>query len=551
MHNGIAEPPPERQILKARDPGRKKRILDTKRANPNMKASEIARIEGCQPGYVRRVLNDLLVKPVKANLRKPAPPGPSVTEAGHAAQAEPGAASNLKWFQRAVADPAALISLIAGLDPLLERLRRGEKFPKLSTNLADPSRVRNITALELKSNTFRYDLNSTDKKEQGRSRSWLRDHFSSKKRSSQGFAIMDAHKETDGSLSDALFEQLTPLLDDTDLVYRKELKTIFQTLQSKKKPKGDGKRLQAKMTALVAASKVRLKEVQDLIAHREKFPVPSARAKEKRTLPMLQQELKTIQKEVAVIHESTMAMTRAYDRIQKVPALPCCRAGSLLITCVPLWQVWPGPLHMPETVSDTDRLATLASVSGVGDQSIHCDSPEPGNSGITAYDEDQDIYILWNSFLAMIVLGELQADREEATALLRSSWASRNPSPSGCTDAEWKRLEPSAWELLVHHEFKARGVKDFEVVRVPIQKTKTVVIDSRTSHAGSPWKASSRRKRRLYRGHFYGFRQDVLNRPPAVMEVKDETTTVDLCDADYFPIATWAQQGAAPIFAQN
>ena len=151
----------------------------------------------------------------------------------------------------------------------------------------------------------------------------------------------------------------------------------------------------------------------------------------------------------------------------------------------------------------------------------------------------------------MIVLGELQADREEATALLRSSWASRNPSPSGCTDAEWKRLEPSAWELLVHHEFKARGVKDFEVVRVPIQKTKTVVIDSRTSHAGSPWKASSRRKRRLYRGHFYGFRQDVLNRPPAVMEVKDETTTVDLCDADYFPIATWAQRGAAPIFAQN
>ena len=212
-------------------------------------------------------------------------------------------------------------ALIAGLDPLLERLRRGETSPTLSTDLHRKSRIRNITAKELKANTFLYDLNSTDKKEQGRSRSWLRDHFSSTKRSSQGFAIMDAHKETDGSLSDALFEQLTPLLDDTDLVYRKELKTIFQTLQ-------------AKMTALVAASKVRLKEVQDLIAHREKFLVPSAGSKEKRTLPMLQQELKEIQKEVAVIHESTMAMTRAYDRIQKVPALPCCRAGSLLITCV-------------------------------------------------------------------------------------------------------------------------------------------------------------------------------------------------------------------------
>ena len=442
-------------------------------------------------------------------------------------------------------------ALIAGLDPLLERLRRGETSPTLSTDLHRKSRIRNITAKELKANTFLYDLNSTDKKEQGRSRSWLRDHFSSKKRSSQGFAIMDAHKETDGSLSDALFEQLTPLLDDTDLVYRKELKTIFQTLQSKKKPKGDGKRLQAKMTALVAASKVRLKEMEDKVAHREKFPVPCKTAQDQRTLPILQEELKEIQNEVAVIHESTMAMTRAYDRIQKVPALPCCRAGSLLITCVPLWQVWPGPLHMPETVSDTDRLATLASVSGVGDQSIHCDSPEPGNSGITAYDEDQDIYILWNSFLAMIVLGELQADREEATALLRSSWASRNPSPSGCTDAEWKRLEPSAWELLVHHEFKARGVKDFEVVRVPIQKTKTVVIDSRTSHAGSRRNASSRRDR-LYRGHFYGFRQDVLHRPAYLLSVRDETVTVDLCDADYFPIVTWAQRGAAgPIFAQK
>ena len=157
---------------------------------------------------------------------------------------------------------------------------------------------------------------------------------------------------------------------------------------------------------------------------------------------------------------------------------------------------------MPEAVSDTDRLAALGTLSGAGPQSFHCDSPEPGNSGVTAYDEDQDIYILWNSFLAMIVLEELLADREEATKLLRSCW---NPS-SGCSDAEWDLLEPSAWELLVHREFEARGVKEFEVVRVLIQKTKTVVVDSRTSHAGSPWKTSCGRNR-LYRGHFYGFRQ--------------------------------------------
>ena len=135
---------------------------------------------------------------------------------------------------------------------------------------------------------------------------------------------------------------------------------------------------------------------------------------------------------------------------------------------------------------------------------------------------------------------------KEATELLRSRW---NPSP-GCSDEEWASLEPSAWELLVHREFEARGVKTFEVVRVPIQKTKTVVVDSRTSHAGSPWKASSGRQR-LYRGHFYGFRQDVLHRPPAVLGDKDESTTVDLCDADNFPIVTWAQRGDAPIFAQE
>ena len=138
LHNGIVELPeaPERQKLSVRDPARKKLILDTKRENPSMKAKEIARIADCKPYYVRKVLNDQVAKrpkPVKANLRKPAPPGPPVPEAGHGAQAEPGAASNPKWFERSVANS------LPGLDPLLERLRRGEESPELRTDLLDPS----------------------------------------------------------------------------------------------------------------------------------------------------------------------------------------------------------------------------------------------------------------------------------------------------------------------------------------------------------------------------------------------------------------------------
>ena len=104
MHNGIAERP-ERKPLLVRDPARKKLILDTKRENPSMTATEIAKIADCFPDYVRKVLNDKVAKrpkPVKANLREAALPALPVPEAGHG-QAEPGAASNPKWFQRAVA----------------------------------------------------------------------------------------------------------------------------------------------------------------------------------------------------------------------------------------------------------------------------------------------------------------------------------------------------------------------------------------------------------------------------------------------------------------
>jgi len=204
---------------------------------------------------------------------------------------------------------------------------------------------------------------------------------------------------------------------------------------------------------------------------------------------------------------------------------------------------------MPKAVSDTGRLAVLGTFSGAEEQSFHLDSTEPGNSGITAYEEDQYVDVLWNSFIAMVILEELQADRKQATELVRSRLASQN-SPFVCSDEKWETLEPSAWESLVHHEFKARGVKDFEVVRVRIQKTRTALVDSRTAHAGTSWKAVGGRKR-LYRGHFYGFRQNVMKRKRYLVYQKDEHTTVDLCDQDHFPIVSWAQRGAAgPIFAK-
>ena len=212
----------------------------------------------------------------------------------------------------------------------------------------------------------------------------------------------------------------------------------------------------------------------------------------------------------------------------------------------------PGKYEMPKAVSDTGRLAVLGTFSGAEEQSFHLDSTEPGNSGITAYEEDQYVDVLWNSFIAMVILEELQADRMQATELVRSRLASQNPTfpPFVCSDEKWETLEPSAWESLVHHEFKARGVKDFEVVRVRIQKTRTALVDSRTAHAGTSWKAVGGRKR-LYRGHFYGFRQNVMKRKRYLVYQKDEHTTVDLCDQDHFPIVSWAQRGAAgPIFAK-
>ena len=211
----------------------------------------------------------------------------------------------------------------------------------------------------------------------------------------------------------------------------------------------------------------------------------------------------------------------------------------------------PPKSNMPPCLANTDLLASLATFLDAQEQSFHRDSKYPGVSGMTAYEEDQFFDVLWDSFEAQVILEELLSDRKQATEQLRSHLASQNPS-FACSDEAWQTLlEPSAWEFLVHQEFKARGVKDFEVVRVRVEETKTAVVDSHAAHAGAPWTESGHSRKRLYRGHFYGFRQDVLRRSHTELSDKDELTTVNLCDNDHFPIATWAQRGVAgPIFAQ-
>lgn len=207
---------------------------------------------------------------------------------------------------------------------------------------------------------------------------------------------------------------------------------------------------------------------------------------------------------------------------------------------------------MPNALPEASSTALLETLPDAQGQSFHCDSLEPGASGVTAYEEDQFLYVLHNGFRAMLVLLELKPDRKEATDLVRSLLAAQSDGggASVFSDADWiNTVEPRVWQALVHEEFKARKVGHFEVLRVRVKRSKTIVLDSRCPHAGAPWTGSPGCKR-LYRGHFYGFRRDVMRRVRDSPTDKDEYTTVDLCSSDFFPLASWGQLGEkGPIFA--
>ena len=175
---------------------KRKKILESHSTKSNAFLPNIAVEADCTQGYVSRVL--------KAKLTAEQPHQPAEPEAEHG---EPkGFAS---WFQSIVETNIPDLK-----DALRASLRETPEQMRWTTNVEDPSRIRHITARELKANTFPYDLNTTDKDEIKRGTEWLRYHFSGEKKSAQGFVIMDAHSGSDGKPSEALFNELPKLLDE-------------------------------------------------------------------------------------------------------------------------------------------------------------------------------------------------------------------------------------------------------------------------------------------------------------------------------------------------
>jgi len=286
----------ERDQLEARDPKRKKMILEYKSTTPGLSTSDIAVKAGCTLNYVSRVL-----KAEQLLQQRQQPHQAEVPEAGHGAQE-----SCESWFQRIV--ETNLLDLKAALRTSL----RGnpQQIQRWTTKVEAPSRIRHITASELDANTFPYDLSSTDTAERKRGSDWLRHHFSGEKKSSQGFVIMDAHTGSDGKQSEALFKALPTLLDEPS--YAKEFKPIFQSLQEKgEKTKGDAKRRQAKMTELTKKAQLRVKEATYLLRRKGNSTNGSAKQRE------AEQTLVDVRKEYKLVKEVIREMGLGYNRISQ------------------------------------------------------------------------------------------------------------------------------------------------------------------------------------------------------------------------------------------
>ena len=223
-----------RDELRGRVSRKALRILEVSSQNREYSQKHIAESVKCSVRYVRKVLS------------------------GHAKQAaqaaEKGAASNRKWYEIIANNHLASVSAAIF----------ASEWTASSTDLLNPSNFRDLTKAEEKANTFPHSLYSDNPQDVHRSQAYVRLHLSGQKKSSLGFLLMDAHTEGGSSTSEP--SDITRLLElvDTNKNYARQLRPIFQTLQSKGivKMHGDLKRRQAKLSDLAAVAELRLHEAE-------------------------------------------------------------------------------------------------------------------------------------------------------------------------------------------------------------------------------------------------------------------------------------------------
>jgi hypothetical protein len=189
---------------------------------------------------------------------------------------------------------------------------------------------------------------------------------------------------------------------------------------------------------------------------------------------------------------------------------------------------------------DAAHFAIVRSESDAHGQGIHADATRKGFTILRAMERAQYLVVVLHGFHAMRILDELREYRTAATNLLRET-LNVQASPRTFSDKEWRRVEPEAWEFLVHKEFEARGLPHFEAVRVPIQRGGSLVLDTRCLHGGAPGDGSPG-----LRAHAYGLVYDDDTEPDSAAAAleKDYLTTVDILDrdGDYAPVGTWGSR---------
>jgi hypothetical protein len=153
-------------------------------------------------------------------------------------------------------------------------------------------------------------------------------------------------------------------------------------------------------------------------------------------------------------------------------------------------------------------------------------------------ERSQYLVVVLHGFRALCIYQELMEDRKAATDSFREK-LKEQANPRAFTDVEWEQVEPKAWEFLVHKEFEARGLPDFEAVRVRVKKGGCVVLDTRCLHGGAPGDGSPG-----LRAHAYGIVYVDEAEPGSAADAlaKDYLTTVDILDSDYAPVGTWGRR---------